>query len=322
MLYPLALAAFHACVSEPHADSALARFGTGASLLLAFLAPGTALFCAVKLAALESPTLAELRARRVAILAVAAPPIFTFAGVVLFPLGIAHVDAWILAAFWAGLAMRIACSNRRTLAPSLKPPATSTRVAHGVVAAGVLLVFLGGHLINHFFGLAGREAHIAVMKILRHVYRAPLVEPILLLGLLFLMLSGIYMTWKYTSRATDRFRALQTASGVYLFFFLISHVNAVILVARKYLHIDPNWDFATGAPAGLIHDAWNIRLVPYYWLGVFFVLLHLASGARKVMLEHSNRTKLADGMVIWGAALSALASTGILLGMCGLRLHF
>jgi hypothetical protein len=36
----------------------------------------------------------------------------------------------------------------------------------------------------------------------------------------------------------------------------------------------------TGAPAGLVKDAWNIRLVPHYWLGVFFVLAHLATGAR------------------------------------------
>jgi hypothetical protein len=321
MLYPLPLMAFHACVTGPHANSVVARLGAGVSLLLAFLAPAIALFIAVNLSSMESPTVAELRSRRVAILAVAAPPIFTLAGVIALMLGIVNADAWVLAAFWASLAVFIAWSDRRALALPLNSPATGFRVAHGVVAAGVLLVFLGGHLVNHFFGLAGREAHIAVMKALRHIYRAPFVEPFLLVALLFLMVSGGYMTWKYTSRATDRYRALQTASGVYLVFFLISHVNAVLIVARQYLHIDPNWDFATGAPAGLIHDAWNIRLVPYYWLGLFFVLLHLALGARKVLLEHFTWTRLADGMVIWGAALSALASTCILLGMCGLRLH-
>ncbi len=246
---------------------------------------------------------------------------FTLAGVVALTVKIPGADRWGLAVFWAALIVTIAKSDRQTVPLPLNPPALRTRVAHGVVAAGVLLVFLGGHLINHFFGLAGRDAHIAVMKTLRHVYRAHFVEPLLLAGLLFLMVSGVFMTWKYGSRATDRFRALQTASGVYLFFFLISHLNAVLIVARAYLHIDPDWNFATGAPAGLIHDAWNIRLVPYYWLGVFFVLLHLASGARKVLLEHMDRPKLADGVVKWGAALSALASTAILLGMCGLRLH-
>jgi hypothetical protein len=321
MLYPLPLAAFHACVSGPNAGSAMARFGAGIFLLLAFLAPGIALLCAVKLAAIDSPTVAELRARRVAVLAVAVPAVFTLAGVLALMLKLPGADVWGLAAFWAALGIFIARSDRRTVTPSLNPPAVRLRVAHGVVAAAVLLVFLAGHLINHLFGLAGRDAHIAVMKTLRHVYRAPLVEPVLLLGLLFLMLSGSLMAWKYTARATDRFRALQTASGVYLFFFLISHVNAVLVVARQVLHIDPNWDFATGAPAGLIRDAWNIRLVPYYWLGVFFVLLHLASGARKVLLEHSSRTNLADGVVIWGAALSAMVSTAILAGMCGLRLH-
>ena len=96
---------------------------------------------------------------------------------------------------------------------------------------------------------------------------------------------------------------------------------AVVLVARHYLHIESDWNFATGAPVGLIHDAWSIRLVPYYGFGIFFVLLHLASGLRVVMLEHASSLKWANRVVTWGAAASAAASTLTLLGMCGMRLH-
>ena len=57
-------------------------------------------------------------------------------------------------------------------------------------------------------------------------------------------------------------------------------MNSVFIFARTYLGIDTGWDFATGAPTGLVKDRWNIRLVPHYRLGVFFVLAHLAAGMR------------------------------------------
>jgi hypothetical protein len=55
--------------------------------------------------------------------------------------------------------------------------------------------------------------------------------------------------------------------------------------ARSFLSIPTDWNFAIGA-TGLIHDAWNIRLLPHYALGVFFVLSHLASGLRMVLIAH------------------------------------
>lgn len=322
MVYPLPLMAFHACVTPTNTAGGIAWLGAGVSLLLAFFVPAIALYFAMRLSAIETPTVAELRARRVAMVAVAAPPIFTLTGVAFSKLGVANVDAWVLAVFWGALATAIALSDKRTLASPSKPARTSARVAHGVAAAVILLIFLGGHLVNHFFGLAGPAAHTAVMKALRQIYRAPLVEPLLLAGFLFQIVTGLYMAWKLTTKVSDRFRAFQIASGVYLIFFLTSHINAVIILARHVLHIDPDWSFATGAPVGLIYDAWNIRLVPYYWLGVFFVLFHLAAGARMVLIDHGARKEIADNVVIWGAALSALASTLILLGMCGLRIYF
>jgi hypothetical protein len=68
---------------------------------------------------------------------------------------------------------------------------------------------------------------------------------------------------------------------VYLAFYVLGHMDSVFIFARTYLGMDSGWVFATGAPTGLIMDPWNIRLVPHYWLAVFFVLAHLASGARE-----------------------------------------
>jgi hypothetical protein len=57
-------------------------------------------------------------------------------------------------------------------------------------------------------------------------------------------------------------------------------MNSVFVFARLYLRIDSDWAFATGAPSGLVKDAWNIRLVLHYGLAAFFVLSHLAAGGR------------------------------------------
>ncbi|MBI3561663.1 MAG: hypothetical protein HY080_08115 [Gammaproteobacteria bacterium] len=327
MIYPLPLIGFHACVTVAAnavgSPTWLAWFAASILLLLAFMLPLASILSAMRLSAIQTPTKAELLARRIAFLSVASPPLFTLVGVIFYMLGMSDLDKWVLAVFWGALAIVIAyCDDHTQLTPPPKLAEANLRISHGIVATGILLIFLGFHLANHFFGLIGPEAHTSVMKALRHIYRAPFIEPVLLAGFLFLIISGFYLAWQLTNKATDRFRTFQVAAGVFLLFFIISHINASLVFARVYLGIDPGWGFATGAPTGLIHDAWNIRLLPYYWLGVFLVLSHLASGARAVMLAHGKQKKLADGVMIGGAAVSALASTLILLGMCGLRLHF
>lgn len=55
-----------------------------------------------------------------------------------------------------------------------------------------LSVFLLLHLTNHLFALAGPAVHIAVMKLLRHIYRFPPVEVFLLLCVLFQIASVFF----------------------------------------------------------------------------------------------------------------------------------
>jgi hypothetical protein len=99
-------------------------------------------------------------------------------------------------------------------------------------------------------------------------------------------------------------------------------MNSVFIFARTYLGIDSGWGFATGAPTGLVRDSWNIRLVPHYWLGVFFVLAHLAAGARVILIGHGVRKAFADGVMIGGAIIAGIIATVIILGMCGMRVQF
>ena len=121
---------------------------------------------------------------------------------------------------------------------------------------------------------------------------------------------------------SDRSRTFQVASGVYLAFYVEGHMDSVFIFARTYLGIDTGWGFATGAPTGLVKDRWNIRLVPHYWLGAFFVLAHLAAGARGVMMAHGVSRAFADRFMVGGAVVAGLVATVIMLGMCGMRVQF
>jgi hypothetical protein len=70
----------------------------------------------------------------------------------------------------------------------------------------------------------------------------------------------------------------------------------------------------------MIRDAWNIRLLPHYGLGVFLVLGHLAAGLRLVLLAHGAARPLADTTFFAGLVASFAVATAILLGMGGVRI--
>jgi hypothetical protein len=139
--------------------------------------------------------------------------------------------------------------------------------------------------------------------------------------MLFQIGSGLVLAWRWSSWAAEPFRVFQVASGFYLSVFILGHMDSVFIFARTYLGIDTGWGFAAGAPTGILHDPWNIRLLPHYWLGVFFVLSHLASGLRVVLTAHGVRQ--ATAVQVWNAGLivSAAIATTILAGMCGLRFN-
>ena len=61
-----------------------------------------------------------------------------------------------------------------------------------------------------------------------------------------------------------------------------------------------------GAPAGLLHDSWNVRLIPHYSLAPLFVISHLAVGLRTVLLGHHVRVAVANRLawVVCGTGLS------------------
>jgi len=327
LLYPFLLEAFHASIApvingetaEPVLRSAVAAL----FLLFAFAAPIVALLGAMALGEIAAPSAAQRRARAIALLAVAAPPLFVFLGVELYMLHDPVPNIWVWVAFWLGMIALAAFWGGDAPAPAATGTAPARlRVAHGLSALGIIAIFLALHLVNHLMFILGPDTYRAVMKAVRHVYRQEVLQPLLVALFLFQLGSGVYLATHARERPMDRFRTFQIASGIFLATYVLGHMNSVFVFARLYLGIDSDWAFATGAPAGLIKDAWNIRLVPHYGLGVFFVLSPLAAGARAVMLSHGVARRYSDRFLIGSATAAGFVAFAIMFGMCGARLNF
>lgn len=311
--YPFLLDAFHLRVK---ADGAVTP-GSALLLLAMFVVPALGLYLACRADGREP---GAIRARRLALLLVATPTLYCFVGVNLYMLGSPVADAWFWTPAWLLVALCASLVTPRASAghtASASSPAL--RVAHG--SAGLLVaLFIGFHLFNHLFSLAGEESHARLMDWGRQFYRAPVVEALLVAALLFQVVSGLRLAWQWSARGGDFQRLFQLASGVFLAVFILGHLNAVFVFARTWAGIETDWAFATGAPTGLIMDPWSIRLLPHYALGVFFILAHLVSGLRVVLLAHDVAQATANRIWWFGAAGAALVSLAIMLGMTGTRL--
>ena len=313
LCYPFFLDVFHAVVGPPGTQLSSATIVAAAMILICiFAVPALGLVFATRLRAGTS-------ARRLAYASVVAPTIYVFLGVVQTMAGSTIPDEVLWCVLWTSAALWVWW---RATAPAQDTPTPSVgrwRVAHGITGS-LILLYVCFHIINHLFGLVGPEAHAAVMDAGRKVYRARSVEPLLVALMLFQVIGGLYLAWRWSASALDFQKTFQIASGFYLSMFILGHMNSVFLYARTYLGIQTDWAFATGAPTGLIHDAWNIRLLPHYLLGVFFVLAHLGSGLRIVLLAHGTGRTTADRVWFACASASAVIATAVIVGMCGGRI--
>jgi hypothetical protein len=147
-----------------------------------------------------------------------------------------------------------------------------------------------------------------------------LVEPVLIALLLFQIASGLGLAWRWSAQPADWYRAFQIGSGVYLAAFVITHLNSALVSARWVRGSETDWAWASGAPEGLIYDSWNIRLLPHYAFGVFFVLSHLASGLRQILIAHGVDVVIANRIWVAGLIASALGSAAIIAALIGARI--
>lgn len=323
-IYPWILEAFHWSVTPATSDHSGTQLSTiailTASLLLmaAFAVPLMNLMIASRPQHTAALTAANVRARRFALLAVTAPTLYVFFGVLTYIAGSKVPDQWIWSPAWLVFGY-VASRSTDAVMPQHTRTSAHLRVVHGICGA-LAALYVVFHIANHLFGLISPEAHAAVMDIGRTVYRAKLIEPLLVAVMLFQIASGLRLVWTWSVASSDRYQMFQIASGVFLSIFILGHMNSVFIYARTWLNIPTDWAFATGLPSGLIHDSWNIRLLPHYALGVFFVLAHLCSGLRVVMLAHGVKVPLANRCWWTGVLLSILISVAIICGMTGLRL--
>jgi succinate dehydrogenase/fumarate reductase cytochrome b subunit len=143
-------------------------------------------------------------------------------------------------------------------------------------ASAVLIgVFALVHIANHLASLSGVSAHIAFMEAARAVYRQPAIESLLLLCVAFQVASGLRLVARGWRRRSGAVAWLQAVSGIYLAFFFLVHVAAV-LFGRSVLGLDTNFYYAA---AGFHVPPYALFFAPYYFLGVFALFVHLGCAA-------------------------------------------
>ena len=292
------------------------------AVVLTYGVPAISLAVAVALGRLDTPSRAQLRARRLAHLAFASPSLFVFIGVVFYLLGSANGDYLFWALLWAAALVLIKWSTdakATTAANAASAPAAWLRVSHGSSALAIVLVFLAWHLLNHMTALWGFDTNEAMMKALRKWYRSDIVQPVLVALFAYQVVSGVALLRRHTALKADFFRTLQTATGALLTAFIVSHLNAVFVLGRSFSQVDTTFSWAGGAPTGLLPDPWNVRLIPHYSLAVWLVITHAGLGLRIVLLNHRTSRALAN-RVAWGlCALGLVVSLIILTAL--LRVH-
>ena len=69
----------------------------------------------------------------------------------------------------------------------------------------------------------------------------------------------------------------------------------------------------------MLHDPWNVRLIPHYSLAVWLVITHAGLGARMVLLSHGRSRAVAD-RVAWALCGFGLVVSLIILAAL-LKVH-
>lgn len=320
LLYPGVLYLFYLCNSAFVAGNSVALIGSVFFLFCAVLVPLVSLHISINYFSNAPGTKEELHLKQILLLPSMSPPLYTCIGVVLYIIGWdIEIATW--AFIWCALILAVA------LMPAPRAGLTETfegsrlRVAHGVVALLLVFGFILPHLLNHLSALHSVGLHKSVMDALRLWYRQPVVEAVIVCLFIFQLVSGVMLLARKMRRSSSTFDVLQTGSGLYLGVFLSSHLMAVFFLGRAMLNIDTNWDFASGAPVGLLLDPWNVRLIPHYGIAVLALFVHLACGLRVVALAHGHRINTVKPVVVLLLVAGALVALATQLALNGVHFY-
>ncbi len=182
-----------------------------------------------------------------------------------------------------------------------------------------LTLFIGLHLFNHLYSLLGETAHIQMMNNLRIVYRNTVAESILLFAVAIQIVSGIKLFLRKRKVVSDFFQRLQKWTGLYLAFFLLIHVGAV-LFGRLVMQLDTNFYFGV---AGLNTFPLNIFFIPYYGLAIISFFGHVAavhSTKMKSKILGISPIRQSYGIILIGILLTLIIFYGLTNGFSGVEI--
>jgi hypothetical protein len=311
----------HIFRSTDHASiRAVALVAAVLSLSLAYGVSLLGFFAAYVLGARSNQSRHIGRVRLLAHLVVASPPLFTAIGVLCFLLHAPNADyiAWLV--IWIPLVIFAVVNGHYTARSRTQETRVRVRMAHGISALAILLVFLVGHMINHIVAIWSLTSDKELMSALRQVYRAHWLEPAVVGLFVFQIVSGLILLGSRTTKKTDLFGVLQTSSGMYLAAFLVSHLTAVFVLGRLVLNVNTNDAWAAGLPAGMVADLWNTRLIPHYSLAAFLLIAHVGCGLRGILLGHEWSLTSANKIAVAITGTGAAFATVIILAMLGVHL--
>lgn len=325
MVYPGLLSLFYwtgrQATSTEGLISILAWTGVILFLLAIFAVPVTGLVIALKYGRRNPFTTDDLRLRNIAHFAVAVPPLYSATGAYFILFGISGYDpyVWVTVWFLVLMIMMIKTTDGTSVDMRKRVPPRWLRISHGAIAAVVIIGFIALHLLHNVTGLMGADFYDRLQEVLRDWYRAPLVEPVIIVAFLFMMVSGIALLSFRTASFGDPWGTLLTTSGAYIGAFLLAHMTAALLVARWKFGVETNWDWAAGAPKGLFADPWSVRLIPYYVIAPMAVIVHAACGLRVVLTDRGSGIRRYERLARVIMATAVLIALLIIAALLGLR---
>ncbi len=343
MIYPVALRIFVETLHAAEADAGFPRVlpSLGALLGLSLILAPAVLALRGLLAIRFDTTAKAIATRRLLHLAFAVPPAYLLcirlAGGMNSLVGNAASGFIVWWGLWIVLGVLVwhvgraapastaatvgpGAANSAEVAPAsfLSMVTARSRKVHRLVVTAILATFLIAHLTNHLFAVWSIPAQRTVMLALRAWYRAVWMEPLILTLFAVAALSGLLRFGRLTRGQADGFRVVQTASGVYLAFFLASHIWATL--GARFHGIDTDWAFASGGKAGMLASGVGAAVLVYYVFGLLAVAAHAGLGLRMVLLSRRVRAVAANRSARLVFALGTAMSVLIVAALLGVRL--
>jgi succinate dehydrogenase/fumarate reductase cytochrome b subunit len=175
-----------------------------------------------------------------------------------------------------------------------------TKTLHRVNGT-VLAVFVFMHMVTHLSGLFGIAAYSATQSAMRHIYRNPITEPVLLLAFTLQVGIGVLLLSKgFKRKLAERWARTQVLSGLILALFINQHLAALIFT-RWADGLDTTFYW----PASVMSDApFYWYFAPYYFLGVCAMFVHLACAIRLNLLRRKHPH--AARRLFWATSLAGI----------------